>query len=238
MHTSSLFNFLALAELCSEAAVLLTLFRVGLSRQWPSLVASLASELVSGIALQLLIHIPGHYKAYFYTFWWSQLALILLRFSLAADIVRSLPGTRFIPWKIYAIAGTAAAIIALASAAVCFPGDPHLSSAFARTTVLLDRAATIATGSFFAVALGSVKLLGLGWREDAARIAAGTCIRIAGALVVSEVLVTGFLQARVWANILDSVVTIGVMLFWNYCLSSLQSVPRDQCAAARANLEN
>jgi hypothetical protein len=183
--------------------------------RWPSLTVSLAVESSSDLSMLWMLHHPGLYRAYFYTFWISHGVVALIRFWIIGDVVRSFPGLGFVPSRIYFAAAAGSAAVAVTSGILCFAGKPSLPSEIVRTIVLTDRATNIATAVFLAMMLGLAKLLGLGWDSRAVFVTAGLAVRVCDALTISEVFTTAHHNARAHANLLDLIVTIAVLTFWS-----------------------
>jgi hypothetical protein len=240
-----------LLSACEPVALLIALvvaIRMRLAYRWPSLIASLAGELSADSILLWLIHHPGHYDAYFCTYWISVFLQSIVRLWIIADVARSFPGLGFLPKRVYLFVGASGATMAVASAAhalhrsgLC-PQMANLSIANASihclvmclrsnasaAVILLDRCVNIAWAVFVLYLLASVKILGLGWSSMGARVANGVSARICCALVMAQIGSLDSARIHHYANSFDSLCSIAIFLFWSYSFSHTSQHPEHE----------
>lgn len=182
-------------------------------KRWPFLFTALTAELLADVAGMLLIG-HGTYHAYFYTYWTAQGVQSLLRLFVIGDIIRSFPGIDILTPKIYIFVGTAGATMAIASAAYCFHASSSTAHSMLASALLMNRCSNIAWVSFIIAALGSIKLLNLGWDPFGARVANAYFLRVCAGMVVGELIAQRSIKMRLFANGLDSFVSIAAFSFW------------------------
>jgi hypothetical protein len=240
MHANWLFQFLAYTEMAGLVAVIFAIIWKRQLAAWPSLFAAISLELSTDVSCMILMHLPGHYSAYFFTYWISAAVQSLLRLWMIADIMRSFPGLDFIPAKLYLFFGIAGATMAATSAAYCWhihsgsipnlPTFRHVQDFYSPACIkilrhaapdiatLINRCVSIAWASFTIVMLLSIKLLRFGWSETGARIANGVFVRLCFGLVIAEMIAVKDVKIATLANGLDSLVSIGVFCCWAHAI--------------------
>lgn len=189
-----------------------------LAASWPSLAIALSVELLTDVTLVYLWHTPGHYKAYFYTYWISTAFQSAIRMWIMADIVRSFPGAGYLSGRVYLFVGATCTVMGLCSGWLCYDSTAHKGLDVISTVILLDRCVNTAWVAFIAVLLGGVKLFAFGWSPLGARVANGVFFRICAAAVTVEMMNSHFAWVRGVGNVLSSCSSIAAFAFWAFHL--------------------
>jgi hypothetical protein len=230
---------LGICEPLAIVSALVSMSFFGIAWKFPSLLFALTIELATDVSLQVLLHHPSLYAAYFYTYWGSVFLQSAMRLWVIADVARSFPGIGFMPKSVYLFVGTAGATISIASVAYCLHGEGEFSrltlclgakeslqclGAWLRDdmssiVMLIDRCVNVAWLVFGISLLLSAKALGLGWSPVGAIIANGISARIFAGFIVSRLISSSSDRVFQWANSFDSLCSIAVFLFWSYCFS-------------------
>ena len=203
---------LSLAAMVLQFAVAATLACRGFFRAWPSLTLSLALDGISSLVLLWFLR-PGHYAAYFYTYWLTSAAQSLLHLWVAVDIVRSFRSVEYLPTSIYwgtAILGGVTAVSA-ASLSWRVHWDPHH---LAQSVLLLNRTVNIGCGIFILFLIAGIRLAGVGWALNGLAVAIGLTVHTATALLVSEALTHRTQLFVLGAHAAEATVEIAILTYW------------------------
>lgn len=210
---------LGMLEPIAIVVALLSIARSGMARRFPSLTFALIIELATDIFLDVLLHHPTFYTAYFCTYWASVFLQSAIRLWVIADVVRSLPGIGFLPRSIYLFVGASGAAMAIASVAYSLHGsglcpqmtnlsianaslrclDMCLRSNISAMVRLIDRCVCGGWLAFEIALLASIKALRLGWSRIGAHVANGITARVCTCFVVSRLISVNSSQIHNWA---------------------------------------
>jgi hypothetical protein len=219
---------LALLEMASLAGVLYLLIRRRLLATWPLLFINLAVELATNVCLEGMILGHARYRHYFYLYWGSSIVRSLLRLGVFVDILRTFEGIDFLPKKLYLFVAVAGLSMATASGVYTFHDGFRSAMQTAEFAVLVNRCVHIAWMAFAIVALASIKLFNFGWDEMSARIANGLFARSAATIAITALYSYPSKPLRLFANGLDSVLSIAIFFYWVYQLRRPAVQPRYQ----------
>lgn len=190
-------------------------------RAWPSVFAICADELIAFLILQS----PISYRAYFWLYWGNAAIVACLRIWLAYDVFRSLPGSRFIPYRVRRYLLAAALVAAVVGTALVAPRGLPVNAMFA---VYLNRCVTITWAMVIVCCLGGLLFSGFGFSITGMRIAAAGAVRLISSMSLTMIYTSSLpAQCRVYFNALDTVVAFGVAAYWCFAISD---APRAQAA--------
>jgi hypothetical protein len=230
MHSSFPFSLFTSAEITALAtAVFAFLWKRQISR-WPFLFSALALEMaIDLICLHLMG--PHHYRQYFFTFWWGQVAQAFLKIGIIADVFRSFPGLDFLPKRVYLFITVAALVMGILAGAYCYHISPDVGARIQNLALLMNRCVNISFGAFAMVILFTFKAFNFGWDPSGARISSVFFLRICCGVVVAEIISSVSAQdpraivLRTAANYLDSACSIVAFSFWSFLVFRNKPIP-------------
>lgn len=225
MHSNWWFSLLTCAELMALAAVVFLMVWKRQLAKWPSLFTALSIELLTDLCCMALMSRPGHYRAYFYTYWPSIALQAVIRLWVIGDVIRAFPGIDILSSRVYLFVGVAGATMASCAAYFCYHTSGAPAHGLQNMALLLNRCVNIAWATFLVAVLGSIKLFNLGWDRYAATISNGFFMRICAGLIVGELMSINSITMRIFANSLDSACSIAVFSFWICAISREQDCP-------------
>ncbi len=224
---------LTLLEVLAPMVALAVLLARRLAPLWPSLTLALAVEVLVDVSLYVLLHVPHQYATYYSLFWIASSIQAILRLWITADIVRAIPGIGFFPRTAYLFVGVLGLVMAVAAAAYTWQDPVSVKDHLVFSTLLFNRAVNIAWVAFFLTMLALLKLLRIGWNPLGACVTTGVVLRICACAIAAELYTRPSHTIRLFANGLESVITIAVLGFWAYAFSAssshaVQALPEDE----------
>jgi uncharacterized membrane protein YidH (DUF202 family) len=158
----------------------------------------------------------AHYRQYFYLYWGASIVRSVIGFAVLQDIVRNIPGTKYIPKQIWNTFIAVALCVTIACVWISTGMHPHT---FKVTSVALAmaRGMYMAWGTFAVCLFSQMGMIGLGWTTVPLRVAIGfiisTLISLTASYGMSQWPQAGFKIDQTANSLL-----LGVWIYWAFAM--------------------